>query len=394
MVRLAPFEVERWMDEYERTPGVINIAETCAASISIDELVALSEDKSGKSPIDTSTCLVYGAIPGSEALRSNIASQHENLSSENVLITQGAIAANFLTLYALVGPGDHVICVYPTYQQLYSVPRSLGADVTLWKLTAENGFVPDVAELEALVRPNTKMIIINNPNNPTGASIPRSVLAALAATARARDMTILSDEVYRPLFHALHDDAGAAVPPSITGLGYDKVIATGSMSKAYALAGLRIGWAASPSAALLARLASARDYTTISVSRLDDQVAAYALAPPVRAPLLRRNVALARTNRALVEAFVDAHAGVCSWVRPSAGTTAFLRFERDGAPVDDVAFARDVLDRTKVFFVPGSKCFGDGGDFKGYVRIGYVCHTEVLKEGLEKLGGYLEAHFK
>ncbi|RBQ84025.1 hypothetical protein VDGD_01112 [Verticillium dahliae] len=394
MVRLAPFEVERWMDEYERTPGVINIAETCAASISIDELVALSEDKSGKSPIDTSTCLVYGAIPGSEALRSNIASQHENLSSENVLITQGAIAANFLTLYALVGPGDHVICVYPTYQQLYSVPRSLGADVTLWKLTAENGFVPDVAELEALVRPNTKMIIINNPNNPTGASIPRSVLAALAATARARDMTILSDEVYRPLFHALHDDAGAAVPPSITGLGYDNVIATGSMSKAYALAGLRIGWAASPSAALLARLASARDYTTISVSRLDDQVAAYALAPPVRAPLLRRNVALARTNRALVEAFVDAHAGVCSWVRPSAGTTAFLRFERDGAPVDDVAFARDVLDRTKVFFVPGSKCFGDGGDFKGYVRIGYVCHTEVLKEGLEKLGGYLEAHFK
>ncbi|RXG43525.1 hypothetical protein VDGE_01112 [Verticillium dahliae] len=394
MVGLAPFEVERWMDEYERTPGVINIAETCAASISIDELVALSEDKSGKSPIDTSTCLVYGAIPGSEALRSNIASQHENLSSENVLITQGAIAANFLTLYALVGPGDHVICVYPTYQQLYSVPRSLGADVTLWKLTAENGFVPDVAELEALVRPNTKMIIINNPNNPTGASIPRSVLAALVGTARARDMTILSDEVYRPLFHALHDDAGAAVPPSITGLGYDKVIATGSMSKAYALAGLRIGWAASPSAALLARLASARDYTTISVSRLDDQVAAYALAPPVRAPLLRRNVALARTNRALVEAFVDAHAGVCSWVRPSAGTTAFLRFERDGAPVDDVAFARDVLDRTKVFFVPGSKCFGDGGDFKGYVRIGYVCHTEVLKEGLEKLGGYLEAHFK
>ncbi|KAG7107510.1 Arginine--pyruvate transaminase AruH like protein [Verticillium longisporum] len=308
--------------------------------------------QTGKSPIDTSTCLVYGAIPGSEALRSNIASQHENLSSENVLITQGAIAANFLTLYTLVGPGDHVICVYPTYQQLYSVPQSLGADVTLWKLKAENGFVPDVAELEALVRPNTKMIIINNPNNPTGASIPRSVLAALVDTARARDITILSDEVYRPLFHDLHDDdAAAAMPPSITGLGYDKVIATGSMSKAYALAGIRIGWIASPNAALLARLALARDYTTISVSQLDDQVATYALAPAVRTPLLRRNVALARTNRALVEAFVDAHAG-------------------NGEPVDDVAFAKDVLDKTKVFFVPGSKCFGDGEDFKGYVRIG------------------------
>ncbi|KAM0335480.1 hypothetical protein ACHAQA_000528 [Verticillium albo-atrum] len=392
MVRLAPFEVERWMDEYELTPGVINIAETCAASLSIDELVSLSEDKSGKSPIDTSTCLVYGAIPGSNALRSNIASHHENLSPDNVLISQGAIAANFLSLYTLIGPGDHVICVYPTYQQLYSVPQSLGAEVSLWKLKPENGYVPDTAELEALIRPNTKMIIINNPNNPTGAPIPRDVLTALVAVAQPRNITIFSDEVYRPLFHEIYEDP-ASVPPSITAFGYSNVVATGSMSKAYALAGIRIGWIASPDPAIIARLSSARDYTTISVSQLDDQVATYALSPAVQRPLLRRNVELARKNKALVEAFVEAHAGVCSWVRPKAGTTAFVRFEKNGVPVDDVAFCKDVLDKTKVFFVPGSKCFGDSDDFKGYVRIGYVSHTAVLVEGLEKLGEYIKAHF-
>ncbi|KAM0276863.1 hypothetical protein ACHAQH_006339 [Verticillium albo-atrum] len=392
MVRLAPFEVERWMDEYEVTPGVINIAETCAASLSIDELVNLSDDKFAKGPIDTSTCLVYGAIPGSEALRRNIASHHENLSPESVLITQGAIAANFLSLYTLIGPGDHVICVYPTYQQLYSVPCSLGAEVSLWKLKPENSYVPDIAELKALIEPNTKMIIINNPNNPTGAHIPRDVLTSLVDVARPHNITILSDEVYRPLFHELYEDP-TSLPPSITGLGYENVLATGSMSKAYALAGIRLGWITSPSKDIIARIASARDYTTISVSQLDDQVATYALSPAVRNPLLRRNVELARTNKALVEAFIEKHKGVCSWVRPTAGTTAFVRFERGGEVVDDVALCKDVLEKTKVFFVPGSKCFGDGEDFKGYVRIGYVCHTDVLQNGLEKLGEYLEAHF-
>ncbi|ROT36346.1 aspartate aminotransferase [Sodiomyces alkalinus F11] len=428
MVRIAPFAVEEWMDEYENTPGCLNIAETCAASVSIDELVALArspnvknaqgeEGKAVPGPVEaafTSTKLTYGAIRGSEALRRNVASLHETelpsattttplqtLSPDDILITQGAIAANFLALYTLVGPGDHVICVYPTYQQLYSVPASLGAEVSLWKLKAENAFIPDVAELEALVKPNTKMIILNNPNNPTGAPIPLGTLTEIVAFARVRNITILSDEVYRPLFHSLPSD-DTPPPPGITALGYQNVIATGSMSKAYALAGLRIGWLATPSRALLDACASARHYTTISVSALDDRVASYALSPAVRPALLRRNLDLARTNRALLAGFVGRHAAVCDWVAPLAGTTAFVRFRhrdgdgggtgRGGRPVDDVAFCRDVLDRSGVFFVPGSRCFGDGSDFAGYVRIGYVSSTQVLQEALGKLDAYIEAH--
>ena len=139
MVRVEPFAVEQWMDKYETTPNVINIAETCASSISINDLTSLSTSASASPPFDPSDKLTYGAIRGSQALREHIstlcsAENGEKLPADNVLITQGAINANFLGLYTLVGSGDHVVCVYPTYQQLYSVPPTLGAEVSLWRL--------------------------------------------------------------------------------------------------------------------------------------------------------------------------------------------------------------------------------------------------------------------
>jgi aspartate/methionine/tyrosine aminotransferase len=164
MVRIANFEVEQWMDRYETTPGVLNIAETCSASVSLDELRSLSTDKH-LSPLSQSLILGYGPIRGSLKLRQRLAALlsssssdgSDALSGDNIIITQGAIGANFLLLYTLIGPGDHVVCVYPTYQQLYAVPESLGAEVSLWRLKEERGFVPDPTELEALVKPNTKV---------------------------------------------------------------------------------------------------------------------------------------------------------------------------------------------------------------------------------------------
>ena len=150
------------MDEYETT-AKYNIAETCAASISVEDLCSFDEEK--RSPLSLSTKLTYGAIRGSEKLRSNLARLYSAkaptpLPPENVLITNGAIAANFLVLYTLVGPGDHVICHYPTYQQLYSVPKSLGAEVSLWKAREEKEWQLDVDELRNLIKPSTKLIII------------------------------------------------------------------------------------------------------------------------------------------------------------------------------------------------------------------------------------------
>ncbi|KAI1361826.1 PLP-dependent transferase [Xylaria arbuscula] len=397
MVKIPAFEVEQWMDEYETTPGVLNIAETCACSVSIAQLSEFHAEPS--SILDFSRPMTYGAILGSDELRRNIASLYAEeqddgvksappVSAEDVIVTQGAIAANHLVFYSLVGPGDHVVCVYPTYQQLYTIPETLGAEVSLWKLKAEDGYVPDVSELEKLIKGNTKMIVINNPNNPTGATTPASVLEKIIEIARARDITVFSDEVYRPLFH----DATIPASPSALSLGYDKVVVTSSMSKAWALAGIRLGWATSPSKQITRQLAIARDYTTISVSQLDDQVARFALSSAVRPNLLKRNVELARTNLALLEKFVEEHGknGVCEWVKPRAGTTALVKFSRKGGePVDDVAFCKDVLEKTKVMFVPAGLCFGHERDFKGYVRIGYVSDTEVLRQALEKLSVYV-----
>jgi aspartate/methionine/tyrosine aminotransferase len=251
------------MDEYETT-AEYNLAETCCASVSVDELLALSEDKTatvGKL-FDSSRVQGYGEIRGSTELRNNLSRLYSSkvgtpLPAENILITPGAIAANHLTLYSLVGPGDHIICHYPTYQQLYSIPESLGAKVSLWKSKPENKWLPDLEDLKSLVKDNTKLIIIkqvspnippplyhntnihpsSNPQNPTGAILPRSLIHTLTDYAESKSIPILSDEVYRPLFHSISplDDN---FPPSLLSTGYANTIATGSLSKAYSLAGL------------------------------------------------------------------------------------------------------------------------------------------------------------
>jgi aspartate/methionine/tyrosine aminotransferase len=373
----------QWMDAHENNCKY-NIAETCCASISIEELRELSENKT-KEVLDTSKPLTYGAIRGSDDLRNNLARLYSAkvtnpLSPDNILTTPGAIQANFLATYALVGQGDHVICHYPTYQSLYEVPKQMGAEVDLWKAKPENDWVPAIDDLKALIKPSTKLIIINNPNNPTGAILKKSFLQEIIDIASEKDITILSDEVYRPVFHSI-SPLDKDFPPSLLSMGYKNVIVTGSMSKAYSLAGIRIGWIASRSMDIIETIAAARHYTSISVSQLDEQVAAFALSASTVHGLLARNLQLAKKNMALMEKFVVKNEDECEWVKPVAGTTAFVKFHREGKPVDSVDFCKKLLAKTGVLFTPGT-CFGE--EWQGYVRIGFVNHTELIEQGLNE----------
>ncbi|KAJ4334272.1 hypothetical protein N0V95_009210 [Ascochyta clinopodiicola] len=384
MVNITDFAVESWMDAYEHHCKY-NVAETCCASISVDQLRELSDDKVTQ-VLKTDRALTYGAIRGAQDLRDNLARLYSAkvsapLSPDNILTTPGAIQANYLTAYALVGEGDHVICHYPTYQSLYDVPKSLGAEVDLWKAKAEKKWVPDLEELKSLIKPNTKLIVINNPNNPTGAVLGKSFLEQLVAIAREHDITILGDEVYRPIFHSI-SPIDKEFPPSLLSMEYKNVIVTGSMSKAYSLAGIRVGWIASRNPEIIEKIASARHYTTISVSGLDEQVAAYALSPATVHGLLARNIQLAKTNLALLEKFMIKNEDECEWVKPVAGTTAFIKVHREGKPVDSVDFCKKLLDKTGVLFVPGSQSFGE--EFKGYVRVGFVNDTDIVQKGLDE----------
>lgn len=386
------------MNEHEIT-AKYNLAETCCASISIDELLSLSEDKkaTASSILDTSAIQGYGEIRGSKALRENLSRLYSSktgspLPPDRIVTTNGAIAANHLVYYALVGQGDHVICHYPTYQQLYSVPESLGAEVSLWKSKPDNKWLPDFAELEAMVKDNTKMIVLNNPQNPTGAILPRSLLDKIIEMAEAKGIIILSDEVYRPLFHGI-TPLDKDFPPSILSLGYANTIATGSMSKAYSLAGIRTGWIASRNPEIVEKIAMVRDYTTLSVSQLDQAVASFALSPETIHALLGRNIQMAKANLELLDRFILKHDEFCSWTKPVAGTTAFVKFERDGKPIDAKAFCTALQEKTGVMFLPGDFGFGNGEEFKGYVRIGYVNRTEILKEGLEEVRKFMRKEY-
>ena len=382
------------MDKHE-TRAKYNIAETCVASLSLDDLRGLSEDKASEIWY-SSTKLTYGTVRGSDKLRTNLASRYsakKPFQADNILITPGAIAANMTIFIALIREGDHVICHYPTYQQLYEVPKRLGAEVDLWRAEDSKRWQLDIEELKNLIRPNTRMIIINNPHNPSGAIVPKSTLDLLIEVAEKHDLIIMADEVYRPIFHSI-SPGSPDFPPSILSLGYAKTVATGSLSKAYSLAGIRVGWIASRSADIIEACTQARDYTTISVSQLDDQIAAYALDNNCIHSLLSRNIQLAKRNLEILEEFVESHRWACEWVKPVAGTTAFIKFSQMGSPVNDVAFCEKLMEDTSVMLVPGSRCFGDGREFKGFVRFGYCCETDVLEQGLEKMKSFMKKGYR
>ena len=198
-MNISPFKVEEWMNAYE-TQAKINIAETCVNSVSLDELFALTgENKQAFLDEFCARRLTYGDIVGKPELRESICDLFKTLRPNEVVTTHGAAGANHLAMYALIHPGDHVICVLPTYQQLYAIPQSFGAQVDLLPLREANGFLPDLDELRGLIKPNTRLICLNNPNNPTGALMDKAMLEAVVAIAREVGAYVLCDEVYRHL---------------------------------------------------------------------------------------------------------------------------------------------------------------------------------------------------
>ena len=217
---------------------------------------------------------------------------------------------------------------------------------------------------------------------------PRETLCSIIEIAKERSIYVLGDEVYRPFFHSLTKEE---TPPSLLSFNYERTAVTCAMSKSYGLAGIRVGWIASLNRSLIDECADTRHYTTISVSQVDEHIASFALDEACAPNVLRKNMELARHNLDMLEAFVNDHSDSCDWFRPRASTTAFIRFSRGGKPVDDVQLCKAVLEKKGVFFVPGGLSFGD--EFKGFVRMGYVCETAVLRAGLDELRDFMKNGF-
>ncbi|RPD94312.1 aminotransferase [Candidatus Pantoea deserta] len=369
-MKIRPFGVEQWMNEWE-TRCEYNLAETCVESLTMQQLLAMTGKTREVLDEMLNIKMTYGHITGSERLRQLISEQYSQQSAENILITHGAIGANALIYETLVEPGDTVISVLPTYQQHYSIPASYGADVKILPLREENGFLPDVIELKSLIDDKTKLIAINNPNNPTGALIDEALLREIVEVARSAGAWLLCDEVYRGTDQ--HGDGYTAAMADL----YEKGISTASMSKAYSLAGLRLGWIAGP-VALLKDVEIHRDYNTVSVGVLDDYFATLALEN--RDKILARNQKMLRDNLMTLDTWVN-NEPLVSYVKPRAGTTALLKYD---LPVSSREFCVRLLERYGVMFTPGEAL-----DMEGYLRIGFANNSEVMKQGLALVSRFI-----
>ena len=369
-MNIKPFAVEEWMNEYE-TGARYNIAETCVDSVSLDELFALTgENKDEFLSKFCKTRLTYGDIWGSNALREGVCKLYRTIQPGEVVLTHGAAGANHHVFCSLISAGDRVVSIMPTYQQLYSIPETIGAEVAIMHLKQENNYLPDLDELKALVTPGTKMICINNPNNPTGALMSRELLEQIIEIARGADAYVLCDEVYRHLTQA---DGWCE---SVVDL-YEKGISVSSMSKVFSLAGIRMGWIATRDKAAVKAFLSHRDYNLISCGMFDDAVASIALCHSDK--MIHRNQAIVRENLAILDEWMQAHPHFY-YTKPLAGTTALVYYDYD---IPSYEFCERLYHETGSFVTPGD-CFEQPRS----MRIGYACDAQTLKDGLAALADF------
>ena len=370
-MKAEPFLIERFMDTYE-TQAELNLAETCVDPFTLNEFLDLMGRTDFLDEL-RELKLSYGHIEGSPDLRQGIAHFYEKLEPANILVTGGAIAANFLVFYSLVEPEDTVISIFPTYQQLYSVPRSLGAHVKLLPLREEDHWLPNLDKLAELIDSKTRLIVVNNPHNPSGSLIDTANLKKLCHIAEDANALLLCDETYRGLYVRPNDAVPSAVDLS------DNAIATGSFSKVFSLTGLRLGWIAA-NRSLIEQCKAHRDYTTISNGVIDDALATLAVQKADR--ILTRNLRTLRTNHHILSCWVDTEPHI-QWVPPRAGSVAFLKHD---LTMSSEALCLRLLQNHGTLLVPGS-CFG----MDQYLRIGYGCTTDTLEHGLALFKKFLNA---
>ncbi len=375
-MKIKPFKVEEWMNAYE-TGARFNIAETCVDSISMDELFILAgQDKQVFWDTFSRRRLTYGDIEGAPAFRQGICKLYRTMKPENIVPTHGASGANHHVFYSLINPGDEIVSIMPTYQQLYSIPESFGVKVKLLHLLPEQNYHVDATALEALVTENTKMICINNPNNPTGALLSLEELQKIIEIAQKVNAWVLCDEVYR---HLTQNDEWSL---SVADL-YEKGISVSSMSKVFSLAGLRLGWIATHDMNAVRSFLSHRDYNLVSCGLFDEEVAALALSHADK--LLERNRQIVRTNLRILDQWVSSQSHV-SYVKPQAGTTSLVYYDLD---IPSVQFCEEMYHRTGAFVTPGD-CF----ELEHCLRIGYACEESVLRSGLKAIDEYIAMKLK
>ncbi|MSO94650.1 MAG: aminotransferase class I/II-fold pyridoxal phosphate-dependent enzyme [Thermoleophilia bacterium] len=350
-MKISPFRIEQYYAVHEFTaPHMLSSSD--AESVAVADLLALEPDAAERLFAQR---LGYTESAGSPELREAASALYGTTNPGDVVVVAAAEEGIFAAYHALLQPGDHVVVETPCYESAFEVARSAGAEVTRWHRSAAAGWAHDLDALEAALRPDTRLVYINTPHNPTGLLMPRAVLDRIVELCAARGAWLFCDEVYRELEHDPDDLLPAAVDL------YDRALSLGSMSKTYGLPGLRLGWLASRDRTALARIVELKHYTTICSSAPSELLSALALRH--RGVFAGRSREIVLANLVVLDAFLERHAERLSWVRPNASTIGFVRV----AGLEDTAtFCEQLVADAGVLLLPGTVY-----DEPTHVRLGF-----------------------
>ncbi|HEX2340892.1 MAG TPA: aminotransferase class I/II-fold pyridoxal phosphate-dependent enzyme [Vicinamibacterales bacterium] len=380
-MRIETFAMERLQSTWENRVE-FNLSESGVHPLRLEELLGAGPASEAAGENLTHLLkqeLVYTQSNGTPELRRAIAALYPGTTEEHIEVTNGGSEANYLAIWNLVEPGDEVVMMTPNYMQAWGLVRGFGGVVKPWPLreqqtAAGRRWRPDLDELTRLVTPRTKLILICNPNNPTGARLEEADLDGIATVAARHGTWILADEIYR----------GAELDGRETASMWDRsdrVIVTSGLSKAYGLPGLRIGWIVAPPS-LAASLWSYHDYTTIAPGALSDLLARLALDRTRRPSILERTQRIIRTNYPVIRDWLASRGDAFSHAAPEAGAIVYVGY-RHG--INSTELVTRLRDTQSVLIVPG-----DHFNMDGYLRIGFGSETPHLIEGLRRLHLLLE----
>jgi aspartate/methionine/tyrosine aminotransferase len=373
-MRFQPFDLERLQSIWENRVAW-NLAESGVHPLRLEELA----DTPASQTALLAQGLGYTQTNGTVELRAAIALMYSDATPDHVQVTSGGSEANFIALARLLEPGDEAVLMTPNYMQAIGIARAFGASVKPWPLAGDEPgpgarWRPDISRLESLVSARTKLVVICNPNNPTGARFTAGELDDICRIAGRAGAWLVSDEIYRGA------ELDGVETPSAWGR-YDRVIVTSGLSKAYGLPGLRIGWAVAPPG-FISELWGVHDYTTIAPAAVSDLLARIALEPARRELLIARTRGIVRTNYQAVRRWIDRRQGL-SHIPPEAGAIAFVRYDHD---IRSTALIERCRDQKSVLVVPG-----DHFEMDGYLRIGFGTDPALLAPALERLAEVIDA---
>jgi aspartate/methionine/tyrosine aminotransferase len=362
-MKIEQFQMERMQSTWENAVEY-NLSESGVHPLSLKELV--SEDEL-REILDIG--LGYSQTNGTPELREQIVRLYPGAGLEQVLVTAGSSEANYLLMWSNIEPGDEVVFMMPNYMQMWGLVRGFGAVLKPFWLREELGWAPDLDDFKKSVTAKTKLIIVTNPNNPTGAVLSPEAMSAIVDSADKVGAWIIADEVYQGA------EREGPVSPSFWGKS-DRAVIVNGLSKAYGLPGVRIGWIAGPQD-VVQKTWPYHDYTTISPSILSDRLARIALSPPKRDKILERTRGILRKNYPLIESWLSRQPGLFSCVPPKAGAIAFARYHRE---LNSTELVNRLIREKSTLIVPG-----DHFEMDRYLRFGFGSEPECLSRGLARV---------